>query len=733
MSITGQEDEFRQLFAEEADQRLTDLTTQLLRLESEPADPDLVASLFREAHTLKGAAAVVGLDAISSVAHAMEDLLHELRAGDRVATPTLVDLLLVAVDGVRDMMAGALAGGDQSVEAAQLVSMLRSAEPAAAGAAGRGDAGAEPARDAAAVDGAPASGRAHEGGPAEPAEPGEPGEPGSAARGTGADHAGGPATGGRGADGGRGPDGETVRVPLTRLDQIVRLVGESAAAHLRVGRLLGERLGVDPGTVDEVRELSRVLNELQELTMRARMVPVVTITDVLQRAVRDVSRQTGKDVRWEVRGEDTELDRNVLQQLADPLLHIVRNAVDHGIEPADERVAAGKHPRGVVRFHAMQIGSEVILTVTDDGRGIDVERVRREAAVHNPAAADLSDEEALNLVFRSGVSTATFVSDISGRGVGLDVVRTNVDAVRGRIEIRNSPGEGSEFRVIVPITLAVLPCLLVEAGGRRHAIPMHSIAVAQGAAEAEQESSAGRPVVWHGNQALPLSSLAETIGLPADESGPIVVVSGLTRRHAFRVAALVGQRDVVVKGLSRLLPRLDVFAGASVEPDGSILLVLDAPGLIDQARRRRPMAPTTSDLSPAAPAPPTGGPGRARVLVVDDAMTVRELQRSILERAGYRVVTANDGLDALARLAEEPVDLVLTDVEMPRMDGFSLTEAIRRQPQRANVPVLMLTSRASEDDRQRGLVAGADGYIVKSAFDEAGLLQAVERLLGTGS
>jgi two-component system chemotaxis sensor kinase CheA len=442
---------------------------------------------------------------------------------------------------------------------------------------------------------------------------------------------------------GRTVDAETVRVPLSRLDEVVRLVGESAAAHLRVGRLLGEHLGVDPGTVDEVRELSRVLNELQELTMRARMVPVVTITDVLQRAVRDVARATDKTVRWEVRGEDTELDRGVLQQLADPLLHIVRNAVDHGIEPAAERVAAGKPEHGTVRFHAMQIGSEVILTITDDGRGIDVERLRRDVAAQSPEAADLSDEDALQLVFRSGVSTADFVTDISGRGVGLDVVRTNVDAVRGRIEIRNDVGRGSEFRVIVPITLAVLPCLLVRAGGRRHAIPMHSISLAQ--AEAGEHRSAGDPVVWHGNQALPLAGLAETLGLPPDEHGPVVIVNGLDRRHAFRVAELLGQRDVVVKGLSRLLPRLDAFAGASVEPDGSILLVLDVPGLIDQARRGRGRVRSALARQASLPAVAV----RAKVLVVDDAMTVRELQRSILERAGYHVITASDGVDAMAR------------------------------------------------------------------------------------
>jgi len=717
MSITGREDEFRQLFAEEAEQRLNVLGAQLLRLEEHPDDEALIASLFREAHTLKGAAAVVGLDEISIVAHAMESLLHELRSGVRAATPDLIDGILAAVDGVRLMLVRLLAGEDQQAEASalrsKLVTLLDAAPAPEPAPEPEPDTEPETARPAEAPDQRPTPPRDEPSGlPAASLEP-------AMASVATVDRDPEPSSGAVRAD------AETVRVPLTRLDQIVRLVGESAAAHLRVGRRLGDQLGVDPGTIDEVRELSRVLNELQELTMRARMVPVVSITDVLQRAVRDVARSTGKNVRWDMRGEDTELDRGVLQQLADPLLHIVRNAVDHGIEQADERVAAGKPLHGTVRFHAMQIGSEVIITITDDGRGIDVDRVRAEAAVRNPDAASLSDEEALYLVFRSGLSTASFVTDISGRGVGLDVVRTNVDAVRGRVEIRTDPGKGTEFRVIVPITLAVLRCLLVRAGGRRHAIPMHSIAIAQG--QGLEERSAGNPVVWHGSQALPLSSLGEALGLPADEHGPIVIVSGLTRRHAFRVEELLGQRDVVVKGLSRLLPRLGAFAGASVEPDGSILLVLDVPGLIDQARRHRgSMASAVVHAKPTVPTEVV----RATILVVDDAMTVRELQRSILERAGYQVITASDGVEAMARLSEAPVDLVLTDVEMPRLDGFGLTEAIRAHASRGNVPVLILTSRASEEDRQRGLLAGADGYIIKSAFDEAGLLSAVERLLG---
>jgi two-component system chemotaxis sensor kinase CheA len=682
----------------------------------------VIALIFREAHTLKGAAAVVGIEEVVVVAHAMEDLLEQLRAGERLATPALIDTVLAAVDGLQEMLPNVLVGQDCMETARSLqegLQRLTQSAPETSTPEPRlaptllEESNREPHDvdvEAEAVQGEAVQTETvqAEAVPASASSPAPNGRTRAAA------------------------DTETVRVPLARLDELVRLVGESVTANLRVGGMLGERLGVDPGTVDEMRDLSRVLNELQEQAIRARMVPVSTTTDALQRAVRDVARATGKKVHWEVRGEDTELDRGVLAQLSDPLLHLVRNAVDHGIESPAERVAAGKPEQGVVRLHAMQLGSDVIVTISDDGRGIDVDRVRSVASRQGMDASTLADEEALYLIFRSGFSTASFVSDISGRGVGLDVVRANVEATRGRIEIRTELGGGSEFRIIVPITLVVLPCLLVRAGGQRHAIPMHSILVTQ--AEGAESRSEGWPVVWTDSKPVPLSNLATTLGLAPDETGPIIVVAGIIRSHAFRVGELIGQRDVVIKSLSRLLPRLDVLAGASVEPDGTILLVLDVPGLIDRARLTRTRLGQASDPSSeqaAAPGAATMGlTARAKLLVVDDAMTVRELQRSILERAGYEVLTAVDGVEAMARLAEGPVDLVLTDVEMPRMDGFALTEAIRAQATRRNVPILILTSRASEADRQRGLEVGADGYIIKSAFNEASLVSAVERLLG---
>jgi two-component system chemotaxis sensor kinase CheA len=432
-------------------------------------------------------------------------------------------------------------------------------------------------------------------------------------------------------------------------------------------------------------------------------------------------------------GGDTELDRAVLERLADPLLHLVRNAVDHGIEAPAERTAAGKAEAGLIRLHAMQVGSEVVIAISDDGRGIDLQRVRTAAGRRSIDTAGMSDAEVLDLIFKPGFSTAKRVSDVSGRGVGLDVVRSALESIRGRVEVRTEPGRGSEFRLAVPITLAVIPCMLVSCAGQCLAIPIHSVVkVLHAPADAVQHADR-RAVVMVDGQPVPISSLAATLALGESVSGPVMVLAGLSRSHAFRVDAIIGQRDILMKGLGELAPRLDVVAGASIEPDGSIIVVLEAARLVDRARGQRLPAVTepSGGTEPAvgAPAPRRGEP-EVSVMVVDDALTIRELQRSILERAGYRVRTASNGAEALAMLATEDTTLVLTDIEMPKMDGFALIEAMRKHPRLAHVPVIILSSRGSEADRRRGLEAGADGYIVKSAFDQTGLLSAVNRLLG---
>jgi two-component system, chemotaxis family, sensor kinase CheA len=704
VEVTGQEARFRAMFAEEAEGRLATLSELLLELERNGDDQELLSSVFREAHTLKGAAAVVGLADVLRVAHAMEEVLEGLRRGDGSATPATVDALLAAVDGMREMVPAVLAGEDRGDQAEQLVGSLHDPSEELEPSPALEGADPDPALEGADPDPAP---EAPDSTPAPP--PAQPTPPRRERR-------------------------ETVRLRVERLDELVRLAGEASAAALRVWRVVTDQFGVEPAGLPELHDLSRVLESLQERTLQARMVPFGTIAEPLRRAARDLARSLGKAVELDLHGQETELDRGVLEQVADPLLHLVRNAIDHGIEPPEARLAAGKPRHGTVRVHATQLGSEVVITVADDGQGIDLARVRQRAGEAGDTLHGVGDDEAIYAIFRSGLSTAATVSEVSGRGVGLDVVRTSLASVRGRVEVQSEPGSGSEFRLSVPITLAVLPCLLVEAAGRRFGIPMHSVVSAEAAGWPEDHVE-GQVVIRMRDTILPVSDLAAILGItaghgqaPASDS-PAVVVASMTRRHAFQVDALLGQRNVVVKDLGRLLPRLGLLAGASLEPDGSILLVLDVSGLVDRARWARSAARSGAagpSRPPAVPAP--GGP--ASVLVVDDTAVVRELERSILEGAGYRVRTVADGRLALAALADAPADLVVTDVEMPNCDGLELTRAIRARPGLAGLPVVVVTSRASDADRRRAMDAGADAYLVKGDLDQRALLEVVGRLLG---
>jgi two-component system chemotaxis sensor kinase CheA len=666
---------FRALFAQEAEVRLARIRQLMLSMDQEPA-PDVIDQLFREVHTLKGSAAVVELDELSNHAHLLEERLAGLR-GTPELDAAVVDELLAAADTLAELTATSLAGSPTSSAPAAPTAPHASPPPPEI-----------PVGTAA---------------PPEHRAPAASGDERRLNRGTS-----------RGA----------IMVPVERLEELVRLVGEAASAELRIERLVSERLGPSSGPSAELRDLSRLLNDIQDRAMRTQMVPVSTVTDQLQRAVRDLARSLGKEVRWEVEGEQTELERNMVQQLADALVHIVRNAVDHGIEPPDQRAAAGKPRHGTVRLHARQRGSEVIISVSDDGRGIDVDAVRRAANARGIDTDELSEAELLQLVFRAGLSTAARLTDVSGRGVGLDAVQASIEASRGRVAVQSALGTGSTVHLAVPITLAVLACLLVEAGGQRFAVPLHRVVVAR-SEDAPVVLGEGRHFLWLGDEPVPVTPLAAALGRHEDQSGggPAIVVRGTLQRHAFQVDRIVGHRDVVVKAVSSVLPHIDVVAGTSIEPDGSVLVVLDPPRLVERVRHTAAFRPSRNERA-------TDPPARHRLLVVDDALTVRELQRSILERAGFEVLVAGDGLDALAQLDHADVELVLTDVEMPRMNGFELTRAIRARPGTQNLPVVIVTTLASEAHRREGMEAGADGYIVKANFDERALLEVVERMIG---
>jgi chemotaxis protein histidine kinase CheA len=481
------------------------------------------------------------------------------------------------------------------------------------------------------------------------------------------------------------------------------------------------------------------------------MVPLRRVLAGFPQLVRELSAgggpddtgQPAKDVRLVLVGQDVELDTRVLDAVADSLRHLVTNAVDHGCETPADRVHAGKPPQATVTVTARAAGSTVVIEVSDDGRGVDEDALRAVAVTRGvlPADSVLSGQALLQVLFSAGFSTRDEVTRTSGRGVGLDVVKTVVEDLSGTLGVRAEAGAGTTFTISLPVTLGVLRCLMARVGTERYALPVSGVLETLGLAAAERHEVAGVPVIARDGRTMPLVDLGGVVAAPGDRTPRAAVVvqhGGAGELLAFAVDELEGEREVVVKELGAFLGRLPTVAGATIDGDGSVVLVLDVREL---AVRQLAMggtagaAPTTATTAPRRTAggqavPAQRAAGRPTVLVVEDSVGVRELQRVILEGAGYHVLTAVDGLDGASRLQEAPVDLVLSDVEMPGMDGFTLTRTLRATRGWEDVPVVIMTSRGDEADQRAGLDAGASAYLLKSEFDQAELIDTVRRLLG---
>ena len=539
------------MFVEEAKGQLERIASGLLALESAPGDRETIDGILREAHTMKGAAGMVGMMRVSRLAHRLEDLLVELRAGTRLSTPELTDSMLLVVDGLGRLIAKPSSAEQDASDEAAMERLLP---------------------------------------PPPPSTPAEVQAPVAVSSIVALDApapvpvlviASSSATPPRTPPTQKRAEASTLEVPVTRIDELSRLVGEASAAQLRVGHVFGSELHLDPDKITEYRELTKVINQLQEATERTRMVPIGTLAPMLHRTVRDAARAAGKNVRWEVIGEDIEVDRGVLEELVSPLLHLVRNSVGHGIESPEQRLAAGKPEQAVVRLHSSQLGSKVVIAISDDGGGIDVAAVRAAAAKGGVDVSGLTENESLHLIFRSGISTAKVLTETSGRGVGLDVVATAVAAVHGEMQLVNHPGLGAEFRIVVPITLTVVACLIVSIAGQSFALPLHRI-VRMLESQTVQLVS-GRMLAIVDGQAVPVSDLATLLGLPRAEGGPWILLGTADDPHAFQVETVLQKRDVVVRGLTGRLRELKTVSGACIEPNGSILLVLDVPTLIERS------------------------------------------------------------------------------------------------------------------------------------------------------
>jgi two-component system chemotaxis sensor kinase CheA len=495
---------------------------------------------------------------------------------------------------------------------------------------------------------------------------------------------------------------------------------------------------------NDTMHMSVVIDELEQEIKRARMLPLTTITGTFGRMVRDLAHESNKEAILQIAGGDTELDKRVLEQIKDPLIHLLRNAVDHGIEPPEQRKAAGKPPTGTISLTAEQLGKDVVIRVSDDGQGLDLEAIRQAVARRGVVdAQSLSEEDLKEAIFNVGVSTSPIITDISGRGIGMDVVRRNVEALHGRIDVDSRPNEGATFTLTLPLTLTSSRGLLIRLVNELFVIPHSAIERITYVKSEQIFPLEGRDTILHNGQPLTLVRLNDVLELPRIDRAdsppfatdgqqdrnriPVVILAAAERRMAFAVDELAGEQEVVIKGLGRQLSRVGGITGATVMGSGEVVLILNVADLIKLGLRSEGRS-VLANLTESAPKKRT--PIQQHILIVDDSITTRTLEKNILEAAGYAVQLATDGQEALSAITAGGVpDLIVSDIVMPRLDGFGLTQHIKEDPRTANVPVILVTSLDSPDDKARGIEVGADAYITKSSFDQNNLLETIEQLI----
>ena len=511
---------------------------------------------------------------------------------------------------------------------------------------------------------------------------------------------------------------------FTRLQELTRMMAESVNDVASFQESLARTV---EGAGEELAAQSRMTRDLQRDLMRVRMVPFASLSERLFRVARQTAKETDKRVNLDIRGSGVEIDRSVLEQMAAPFEHLLRNAIVHGIEPRDQRLAAGKPETGEVLVQVSQQGNEVVLQFSDDGAGLDLERIRAKARERGLVApdAEVSDQEAADLIFAPGFSTADNLTELAGRGVGMDVVRSEAQALGGRVVIDSRTGQGTRFTIHLPLTLAVTQVVLVASAGKTYALPSTLVEQVQPVREPDLAAAAQAGVLEVQGQVLPFHYLPALLGEgerfePGLRARPVMVLHSAGERIALQVDEVLGNREVVIKNLGPQLARVPGIAGATVLGSGDIVLILNPLALGRNAGTAAPLVDVAVQPPPAH---------RPTVMVVDDSLTVRRVTQRMLEREGYRVVLAKDGVDALEQLPEARPDLMLVDIEMPRMDGFDLVRHVRNDAATQAIPIVMITSRTADKHRNYALGLGVNAYFGKP-YQEEVLLGAIAGLLG---
>lgn len=554
----------------------------------------------------------------------------------------------------------------------------------------------------------------------------------------------------RSADNRNDPFSEFTELEMDRYDDFSILSRSLTEISADVNEVLAQ-LGGFMGRVDaDIDEFTKLAHHLQDQITQARMVPIGNLYTRLSRTVRDAAKMTGKEVDFALDGASTELDNNIIQQISDPLIHIVRNAVAHGLEMPEERAQLGKTPRGRIAVRAYHRGNHIFIEVEDDGRGIDSEKIRTRAAesgfVSAEQARQMNDRELRSLLFLPGFSTAREKTELAGRGVGLDVVKSNLEALNGEVEIRTDAGQGSCFTLKVPLTLIISQALFVRCGASLFALPLGFVEEIRRLRPEEIEDVGGKLLTKVRDEIIDVVRLDARLGLPLLETVNgyfrMVIVKVAGRRVGLAVDEVLRKDEVVIKNLGGFLRNIRLFPGATIAPDGSLILAIDLHRLVAQELSEHASLGATAAaarvFAPGAAAVASGSipteaidevQGERVVVVVDDSISVRKFVGRMLEKAGYRVLLASDGLEAAELVAQSGAHLIITDLEMPRMNGYELMAHLRQNPDTRRIPTMVVTSRAGAKHRDRALKEGAVAFLTKPVQEEQ-LLAAVASILG---
>ena len=750
--------DFIAIFKAETEDHLTKLNRGLVELEKRPDNIELVKELNREAHNIKGSARAFGYYEIQEVAHRIEDIFDRVAQKRIEFNSAIAQTVFNGLDVIKSIVEKIAREEPIDVDVSEI---CRALEQGFAKEKERVETRKEkkPGKK-------PEEKRTKEADKQKLARPAAPAAIASVQEAV---------------------VEEYIRVPIGRINALLNLVGEMiinkmktshkvaqakrlfritqetqkrifdlservkkkqpaedketarllSQCNVNIQKLREEALNLSGYISMEALRLDPVVDELQARLKEIRMLPCSTIFEGFPRMVRDIAYQESKEVNLEISGEETELDRKVLDGIKTPLMHILRNCIDHGIEKPDQREASGKPRFGTIKLSAYHEAGNVLITIEDDGQGIDPEEIKRitlqKELISEEELAAMTEIETLNIVFMNGYSTSPIITDVSGRGIGLDIVRREIESLKGHVALNAQKDKGTRITLILPLTIAIIQVLMQKIQGKLFAFPMSLVNEILRVKEDEIATVGGQMAIQVRDSTVPVIKLDELLGLQSSsleerapsKNGeiPVVITTSLDKRVGFIVDEILGEVEVFVKSLGPHLGKIKNVSGAAVLARGEIMLILDVADLITDSALSHP-ATSGKKLIPQKKRK------EKKILVVEDALSTRELEKSIIEAQGYSVDTAVDGLDALNKVAQCKYDLIVCDVKMPRMEGFELCQTLKQNDEHKDIPVIFVTALDKEEEKRRGIEVGAAAYILKSTFEQTNLLDTIERLIG---